>query len=131
MEVSMYYDESGAYVSDGSPVTSLDGAPPGGWAAALSASGGVDVSGASPTTSVPWYSGLSSIIGSVGKAATGILQTQQGAVYDQYGRLVSIQGKAVTNYSPSSTLAGLAGGLSITSLLIIGFVIYLVVKAVK
>ena len=68
---------------------------------------------------VPWYSGLSDIITSVGTAAQGILQTQQGVVVDRYGRIVSVGGEAVTNYAPTGTLGGLIGGMSITTLLLL------------
>ena len=111
------------------------------WAALVEQSGGTSVYDQAPSTSVsdvanpsvdvPWYAGLSSIITSVGKAATGVLQAQQGVVYDQYGRLISAQGRAVTNYAPTGTLGGVVSGMSVTTLLLLGLGVYLVLKLAK
>lgn len=81
----------------------------------------------STSTNVSWLSSLSNVIKSAGQAAQGILQTQQGVVVDAYGRVVSVGGKAVTSYN-TSTLGGVVSGMSLTSLLLIGVVIWLALK---
>jgi hypothetical protein len=85
-----------------------------------------DYSGSNWTSAITAFG---SIVGSVGKAAAGILQAQQGAVVDpRTGRLVAIGGKAVTSYAPSGTLAGIVSGPSgnLLLLILIGLAIYFV-----
>ena len=78
----------------------------------------------STSANVSW---LPSLITSIGQTAQGILQARQGVVVDAYGRVVSVGGKAVTSYN-TSTLRGVIGGMSLTSLLLIGVVIWLALK---
>jgi len=74
-----------------------------------------------------WVSYLPDILKSAGQTAAGILQTTRGVYTDVYGRLWK-DGQLVTNYAPTGTLGGLVGGLSLTSLLILGVVAYLLLR---
>lgn len=74
--------------------------------------------------------GLGGLISSIGRTAQGVIQSQQGVVVDQYGRVVSVGGRAVTSYN-TSTLSGVIGGMSFTTLLLLGLGVYLLLKAVK
>jgi hypothetical protein len=74
-----------------------------------------------------WVSYIPNVLKSAMGAVVGVLQVKQGVYTDPYGRLWK-NGQLVTNYAPTGTLGGLVGGLSITSLLIIGVVIYLVLR---
>lgn len=80
-----------------------------------------------PTAKVGWGTQLGQILTGLGTAASGIIRTTQGVYTDAYGRLWK-NGQLVTNYAPTGTLGGLFAGLSLTSLLIIGVVIYLVLR---
>lgn len=80
-----------------------------------------------PTTNIGWGTQLGNIISSIGSAASGVLRTTQGVYTDPYGRLWK-DGQLVTNYAPTGTLGGLFAGLSLTSLLIIGVVVYLILR---
>jgi len=93
----------------------------------------VSSSDAQPSANVPWYEQVMGVIGVVGKAATGIIQTTQGVYVDQYGRVVASKGEPVYNYAPSGTLGGVMGGATITSLLLIvlGFVLVLRLTGAK
>ena len=74
-----------------------------------------------------WVSYIPNVLKSAAQAVTSVLRTQQGVYTDVYGRLWK-DGQLVTNYAPTGTLGGLVGGLSLTSLLILGVVAYLLLR---
>jgi len=91
----------------------------------------VESSDAQASVGVPWYQAVTGVIGAIGKTATGIMQTAQGVYVDQYGRVVASKGEPVYNYNPTGTLGGLVGGMNITTLLLLGLGVLLVLKLGK
>lgn len=94
-----------------------------------------DATDSTPTVTVPWYVGLSDVLSGIGAAARGVaqgvVQVQQGVVMDQWGRIVSVGGQPVYNYAPTGTLGGLVGGTSLTTLLLLGLGVLIVLKLLK
>jgi len=91
----------------------------------------VQSSDAQASVGVPWYQAVTGVIGAIGKTATGIMQTAQGVYVDQYGRVVASKGEPVYNYNPTGALGGLIGGTSLTTLLLLGLGVLLVLKLAK